>query len=90
MRTPKEKLRPMTQLTLSEYSMLCYLCEQVEDNQKVLGITDNGVNMAKRLSQILSNIQMSENNQGKVDEIQGETLETTYTRQYDKWLRGLI
>ena len=90
MRTPKEKLHPMTQLTLSEYSMLCYLCEQVEDNQKVLGITDNGVNMAKRLSQILSNIQMSENNQGKVDEIQGETLETTYTRQYDKWLRGLI
>jgi len=90
MRTPEQKLRPMTQLTRSEYGLLCYLCEQVDENQEVLGITDNGVKMAKRLSQILSNIQMSENNQGKVDEIQGETLETTYTRQFDKWLRGLI
>ena len=88
MRTPKQKLHPMTQLTLSEYGLLCYLCEQVDENQELLGITEDGVKMAKRLSQILSNVQMSENNQSRVNKIDGETLEVTYTRQYDKWLKG--
>ena len=92
MRTPAQKMKPMTQLTRSEYGLLCYLCEQVEENQEVLGITDGGVQMAERLSQILSNIQMSENNQCKVNELKkgDETWEIAYAKQYDKWLRGLM
>ncbi len=55
-----------TELSIREIILLQYLCECAADDTKVeLGVT--GKLIAKRLSQVISNLALSKDNQVKVD-----------------------
>ena len=59
------RVEDLSRLTLSEYGMMQYLCECIAYGETI-DLSDDGVAMAKRMSQVLSNAILSEDNQVEV------------------------
>jgi len=57
-----------TKLTSLEISLIQYVCECISYDEKI-DITEDGVKIAKRISQIASNLLMSEDNQVTIDKL---------------------
>jgi|VirMetMinimDraft_7_1064189.scaffolds.fasta_scaffold166639_2 hypothetical protein len=57
-----------TKLTSVEINLIQYVCECIAYNEKI-DINEDGIKISKRISQIASNLLMSEDNQVAVDEL---------------------